>query len=374
MKVCVMTDVHNPDDGRITKEIRTLIGAGYEVFYIAPKGAFNMPDVKYIPIDRSKSRIKRIIMDPKKVLKKAIEIDADVYHFHDPELMPVGYKLKKMGKKVVYDVHENYPEVMKLKNWIPRFIRPVLSYVIRILENFYVKRFDGAVVVTENLFERFSKFTKCVLVPNYIDTEYLNEVKPKSNYKSDRIRFFYMGLMDNKTRSIVEMIEAFKMLRENYENIELNMVGPITDKNLLKYIEENKIPDLNYIPPVSRKEVYKLAVQNDVGMMIYRPHGNSIQSSPNKMFEYMYLGLPIIASDFPYWRRILDKGPCALYVDPNDPNDIAEKMEKFIRNEELRRIMGETGKNIIKLYTWHSVKKDLLKLYKEVFNENEDYL
>ena len=127
IKVCHMTTVHDRYDSRILKkECVSLANAGYDVTLLV---ADNLPDenfknVKISSIDFSpKNRLDRILNSKKQMLKKALLINADVYHFHDPELIPVGLSLKKKNKKVIYDSHEDYPNDIKEKKlWIPKFI------------------------------------------------------------------------------------------------------------------------------------------------------------------------------------------------------------------------------------------------------------
>lgn len=167
MKICVITTVHPPDDVRINKELKTLMRSGYEVHYIAPEGRFTLEGVIYHSVKKYPSRMKRCLNGAKEASKKALEVNADIYHFHDPELLRLGLKLKRKGKKVIYDIHEDYPSVIMMKSWIPKIFRPLIARIVDYYEKKAVEIFDGIVVVVEKQLERFKKMKRFCVLPNY---------------------------------------------------------------------------------------------------------------------------------------------------------------------------------------------------------------
>ncbi len=119
-KVCILTSVHPPFDVRIFhKEAKSLVKAGYDVTLIAQHDKEEIVDgVKIINLQKPRNRIERMTKTVSELYQKALRVDADIYHFHDPELIPVGKALKKRGKAIIYDVHEDYYESIKLKKVI----------------------------------------------------------------------------------------------------------------------------------------------------------------------------------------------------------------------------------------------------------------
>jgi glycosyltransferase involved in cell wall biosynthesis len=94
---------------------------------------------------------------------------------------------------------------------------------------------------------------------------------------------------------------------------------------------------------------------------------NHIDAQPNKMFEYMSAGLPLIASDFPLWREIVEGNDCGVCVDPADPAAIAEAIDRLVENPDLARRMGENGQRAVhERYNWAIEEKKLLALYDTV--------
>ncbi len=98
---------------------------------------------------------------------------------------------------------------------------------------------------------------------------------------------------------------------------------------------------------------------------------NHVDAQPNKMFEYMSAGIPVIASDFPLWREIIEGCGCGICVDPLDPKKIAEAIDYLVDNPEIARRMGENGrKAVYDRYNWDVEEKKLLALYDSLLREN----
>src|SRR5699024_10901169 len=111
-RVVHITTVHHPYDPRIFhKECLSLHNHGYDVTLIAQvDSSAEIPEqpIKHMPVKKYKNRLSRMIFGPLNVFKKAKKLQADVYHFHDPELLPMGWLLKKKNNVVIYDIHEDY--------------------------------------------------------------------------------------------------------------------------------------------------------------------------------------------------------------------------------------------------------------------------
>jgi hypothetical protein len=130
-KICHLTSVHQRFDGRIfRKECQSLQSAGFDVSLIVAdgKGDEVSDKISIFDVGTEPSRFKRIFNIPTKVRKRAVELNSDVYHFHDPELIFVGLKLKRLGKKVIFDMHENVPGDIEEKAYLHPIIRKIISY------------------------------------------------------------------------------------------------------------------------------------------------------------------------------------------------------------------------------------------------------
>lgn len=367
MKICVITTVHPPDDVRINKEIRTILKAGHKVSFIAPHGKFEIKGVNYIPISKYNSRLKRFFFSAKDALKEAIRVDADIYHFHDPELIRIGMKLKKAGKKVIYDIHEDYPSVILQKTWIPKFLRKIAAKITDIMEKKGVSIFDGIVVTVPQVMSRFKKINNFAILPNFPELAMFSNIS--KNRQNDKMRFVYIGSLD-EDRAIIEMIKAYELLIKKGYEIEFHLAGPIYTEKIRSFIQKVKgvLNGFHYYGRIPYDRVLEITANSDIGMLVIHRGKSKENSSPLKMFEYMAFGLPIIASDFNYWKEFLENPSCALYVEPESVEDIAKKMEMLINDKSLRKNLSIAAREKINKYTWESVENDLIELYRKVLN------
>lgn len=170
IKVCHMTSAHGTEDVRIFhKECVSLANAGYEVYEVARGESYDKNGVHIVGVgDIPKSRRKRMTEGAKRVYQKALELDCDIYHFHDPELLPYGLKLKRRGKKVIFDSHEDVPGQIMDKGYIPKPLRKMVSVLYKAYETHIVKNIDAVVAATPHIAEKFEgRARKVVTVNNY---------------------------------------------------------------------------------------------------------------------------------------------------------------------------------------------------------------
>jgi len=360
-----MTTVHQPDDLRIIKEIETLEKLGLKITFIAPEGNCPIESVEHIALRIPSNRLKRIMYSIRKIHKIASAVDADIYHFHDPELIPTAVKLKRGGKKIVYDIHENNPAAILNKEWLPSFSRKAISRIFEKFEDRSAKLFDGIVVVTEDQEKHFSNLSRTIVMPNYrkravTQSGCFAERDPKS-----RVRFVYAGSISRMT-CIEEIINASLILWKESKDFEVQIAGPVGDTKLKRILEQVPEP-IEYRGVLDRNEAEEMVKNSDVGFLLYsKEDKNALQCSPNKLFEYLSLGKPIIASDNDYWRQILDQRDSSLYViDPSNPEEIAEKM-RVILNSDLRIKKSLGSMELGKMFSWESIEGRLFELYESV--------
>jgi len=366
-----MTTVHHPGDTRITKEVKSLLKMNYKITYLAPEDDYNPPNgVDFVPLRKNRSRLRRFLYSFFAVYKIALAVNADVYHFHDPELIPLAKRLKKKGKKVVYDVHEDYPSLILYKDWLPRIFRKIIAKIFDIYERSSQWAFDGVIAVTKAVAKRFPK-VPTIILPNYPEVDKLNTIaRSKSSTKQgEGVKYTYLGTINHSERCLGEILQAFRELKRNYGNrVCLTLIGPVAGDIEKRMIEENA-DVIEYIPFLPYERAIQLASEHDVGLIVFRRYKNSLMSSPNKLFEYMALGLGIIASDIPNWRNIVGEEPWVLYVDPDDPEDIFNKMSQFVENPALIKMARLNAPERVKKYDWNVCEHKLRELYESLCRE-----
>lgn len=210
MKICHMTSAHPQEDIRIFhKECVSLASAGYETYQISCGETYDKFGIHLIGVGaQQKSRKGRMIKSAKKVYQAAVALDADVYHFHDPELLPYGLKLKQAGNKVIFDSHEDVPAQIMDKTWIPKLLRRVVSGVYKAYETYVVKHLDAVVAATPHIAESFKgRCKKVVVINNYPK---LDDIKfHETPFKEREAIVCYAGGID-ELRGEQIMIEAMK--------------------------------------------------------------------------------------------------------------------------------------------------------------------
>lgn len=365
-KVCHLTSVHPPFDTRIFyKECRTLAQAGYEVVLVVPHDKNDVVDgVRIRAVPKPKNRRERMTKTVWQVYKAAVAENADIYHFHDPELIPVGIMLKLKGKKVIYDVHEDVPKQILTKYWIPSFLRRTASASASLFEKIGSKFFDGIVAATPTIADKFP-LDKTAAVQNF---PMLNElVTPDATpYLNRPNNIVYVGGI-TALRGIREMVQAVELLPETLE-ARLCLAGAFSPAEL--YDEICAMPGwgrVEFLGWQSREQVAALLGRVRAGLVLFHPAPNHCDAQPNKLFEYMSAGVPVIASDFPLWRKIVEGAGCGLVADPLDPHAIASAIEWLLTHPDEAEAMGKRGQGAVrKLYNWDHEAKALINFYERL--------
>lgn len=363
VKVCHMTSAHSQEDDRIfIKECVSLANAGYEVYEVARGESYDKNGVHIVGVgDIPKSRRKRMTEGAKRVYQKALELDCDIYHFHDPELLPYGLKLKKRGKKVIFDSHENTVAQIGEKGYIPKTARKIISGIYKSFETFIIKRFDAVVVPCtfdgKNIFEGRAK--KTVFIANY---PLLEEFYIKYDASAEKENYVcYVGLMceANGTKDLI--------IASARARLPLVLAG---NDAYLRGIKD--IPEFNnviYKGIMDRNGVFNILQHAVIGAYINRHVGQaeSIDTFGIKVYEYMAMGLPIVVDKIKYSESIISKWSCGICVEQGNVDAITDAFLFLKDNPEEARRMGENGRRAVEReFNWGVEEKKLLKLYEEL--------
>ncbi|NMC27034.1 MAG: glycosyltransferase family 4 protein [Syntrophomonadaceae bacterium] len=361
--VCILTSVHSQSDTRIFyKECKTLADAGYDLSLIVQHEKDEVIDgVRILGIAKPRNRRERMLQTTKLVYERALECDADIYHFHDPELIPVGLRLKKRGKKVIYDVHEDVPRQILSKPWIPASMRNMISWPIEKFENYAAKRFDYIVTATPFIRDRFLKINEqTVDVNNYPLSSELYIPEMDWNHKERTI--CYVGGI-SQVRGINEMVEAIALTRYPL----LLAGGFSTPLERDAVIQKKGWDQVIELGQVDRNGVKEVLSRSMAGLVILNPIPNYLDALPVKMFEYMAAGIPVIASRFPLWEEIVEGNQCGICVDPLNIYEIADAISWIMDNPEQAKNMGENGRRAVEeKYNWETEGKKLFAVYEKI--------
>ena len=372
LKVCVLTSAHPPFDVRIFhKECKSLVRAGYDVTLIAAGAEDVIVDGVHIkPIPKPKDRFDRMYRGALEVYRRANEENADVYHFHDPELIPIALLLRLSGKKVIYDAHEDLPHTFSYKSYIPWFLRPLAAGTVGLIERAACRAFSALVVANPTTADRLRHVNgPAVVVHNYPKLE---EFQTGDGEEAERpVRdgsFLYVGMRITRARGAEEMVQAIGLLPESVQ-ARLKLVGawdpPTLPQELCRLNGWQKTDHLGLL---GRAGVAQALRRARAGLVVLHPEPNYLTAEPVKLFEYMCAGIPVIAGDFPSCRQIIERVGCGLLVDPLDPEQIAAAMLYLYNNEAEAEAMGKRGlQAALSDYNWSHEEKVLCQLYRSLW-------
>lgn len=360
-----MSSAHRGLDIRIfAKECVSLAEAGYETHLVitvtddaVAKAAERNVSLHALPVPTS--RLARMFKQSWRCYRTARKLDADIYHFHDPELIPYGMLLKLAGKRVIYDVHEDLPRDILDKEWIPAWARRVIAAGAELMENIGARWFFSVVAATPFIAQRYRRVTpRAIDINNY---PWPDELAPMEVALSRRKQVCYVGGI-TRLRGLKLLVEALPAVSD----VSLILCGQFSEPDF--EMELKALPgwqQVDFRGQVGRKDLQRILGESMAGMVTLLPTPAYLDSLPIKMFEYMSAELPVIASNFPLWRQIVDGAKAGVCVDPQSPQAIAEAVRALRDDPATIERMGKAGrKAVLERYNWPSEAKKLINFYK----------
>ena len=360
MKICHLTSVHDPEDVRIFhKECVSLAKYAYTVFLVQPGSSYVKNNVNIVGLGEvHRNRFRRFIEGYSRILDAAKAVNADLYHFHDPELIFAGLKLKKMGKMVIFDAHENVADSILEKPYIPYPFRKIVKSIYQKIEKYACSRFDAIVTVTPTQTSYYKKINSEVeeirnspICPN--------EMKEA---EFDRRALVFAGGITSQWNHHV-LIDVLK----DVPNCNYILCGPDNDyrRSLENLPAWSKVEYKGKIP---YSDVNKVLSKCMIGVALLQPGNNTAGNigtlGNTKIFEEMQAGLPIICTNFVLWKEFVERYNCGICVDPSNREEIKSAIEKLLGDKDLCKEMGRNGQRAIaNEFNWNCEETKLLKLY-----------
>jgi len=362
MKVVHMTSVHPRNDVRILlKECASLKAAGHDVTLLVAdgQGQGSAGGVRIVDVGlRHARRLARALHTGARMYAAARRQRADVYHLHDPELLPWAVLLRMAGHRVVYDAHEQLADDILAKPYLSPWMMRVLVATVAPSELLMAGRMSAVVAATPAILDRFAGRTRIsVGVYNFpLEHEFKRSGGAWGQRKQQAC---YVGGI-SISRGVHELIMAAQFARTR-----IVIAGPLWDGLTLDRLSRTPGWDkVSYVGPLGRQAVAELMASSRVGLVTFLPTRYHVDAMPNKLFEYMSAGIPVVASNFPLWKSVVEQTGSGLCIDPADPKAIAAAIDRLAEDDELAERCGRNGMRAVTgNYNWNGQASKLLALY-----------
>lgn len=296
-----------------------------------------------------------------RVWRKALAQRPDAFHLHDPELLTLAFVGKLQGARVVYDAHEDLPRQVLSKSWIRSSLRRSVATLTEGLQEYVPVVCDCVVAATPAIAGCFPPEVT-TLVQNYPVLDGLS-VQSSTPYDQRGPLVAYVGGI-SAIRGVREVVEALSRIPANY-NVRLALAGIFERPEFEAELRE--MPGWEHVDFhgwLAREDMGRILDSTRMGVVMFHPEPNNREAQPNKLFEYMSVGIPLLASNFPLWEEIIHGSSCGLTVDPLDVDAIAEAIEWLLSHPDEAEKMGRRGRRAVEeRYNWATEGEKLVKMY-----------
>lgn len=364
LHIAHLSSVHPVNDNRVfNKECRSLADAGYRVTLIAPHSSSGTTAGVFIDaVRRPSGRWERMTRTVWSVWRHAVRLRADLYIFHDAELLPAAALLRAGGRSVVYDVHEDMSGDLISRDYLPRPALRVLGWCVVLAENIVSRWLSAVSAATPTIAGRFQRLNpRTVVIQNFPK---ISELTPPAGvpWAQREAAVAFVGCMD-LPRGLAEMVRAMSLLPKD-QAAQLKLAGSFTPRHHRDVVAAlpgwERVEELGAL---DRAGVAALLSRVRAGLVLFLPYPNHVNAQPQKLFEYMSAGIPVIASDFPLWRQIVETHRCGLVADPRNPAAIAAAIRHILEHPDEAEAMGARGRAAIERgLNWERESEKFIRL------------
>lgn len=374
-KVCILTTVHISNDVRVYhKEVKSLVKK-YKVTYVAVNTDLVSSDdgnIKFVNYKRIENRLNRIF-NFVNVWRLCVKQKCDIYHLQDPELIIVGLLLKIFNrKKIIYDVHEDYPDHILQKEYLNKYVKPILSKLMKLMEVIAGKAFDYIITADDEVIKRFPE-KKSTVIYNFPE---LNVFKLNSKDTLKKYDIIFHGTVTKRIATIILNITK-EVIKSKRDFKVLLICGNLSTKGITfewvkKEMQSMQIPfdTIELKGRVPYSEISSYIQESKIGI-IPLPNTPKFQKNiPTKLFEFMYCKVPIVASDLYPIRKFVDGHDYCMLVNIENYDESSKVIIKLLNNEKMLNQMGEKGKELVdNVYNWSNEEAKLFNIYKSLLKD-----
>jgi glycosyltransferase involved in cell wall biosynthesis len=366
-KVCQISSAHKRYDARIFRKVAVLLSEeGFDSFFLICDNKPNEEKEGVHIVSNgfvAKNHFQRINLSWKKLKQPALDINADIYQIHDPELFSLGFFLKKKGKIVIFDCHEDYRYIAE-KAYIPRLFRRIILSIYLKKEKKVCKYFDAVITVTPTVRDRLKPFSKRMeMITNY---PVLVSTKPHLFIGEPSLCFG--GNCGWRHELLLDV------LNEMNPDIKYNFVTNLNDPALNLYKKHPAWDHVNLYGYMSFEELRSIYEKSWIGFAVFPycavVNNNEGTLGNTKIFEFMMEGLPVICSDHKIWKKIIEEEQCGIAVNPYNKEELKKAIITLLSNKDLLEKMSLNARRAAQeKYNWSTQKPILINLYKDLLEK-----
>lgn len=379
IKVCHLASHHKMNDMRIfEKECKSLAKGGFDVTLI---GFGDQPKtetidgvrciVLYCPI---KNNLELLRKRNKLSLEAALQVDADIYHLHEPELLPVGMKLKRKGKIVIFDSHEYYgwqlhDNIHKIKIIkTPAFLMKVIGNLYMRYEKRVCMKLDAVVqVCTMNGVDYFENRCKKTLFIRNLPS--LSDYTRKTAIDFGKAPSIAMIGGITKERGITQLVKATYQAGGR-----LLLAGAFSPKSYESELNEmREYTCVDYKGFLDKNGMVALLEEANIGASTLLNVGqyDKIDTLPTKVYDYMSMELPVIISNTTFAKKMNEQYHFGICVNPDDPEEISTTITWLKEHPEQALEFGKNGRKAIeKEFNWEKESEKLVAFYNQLLADS----
>ena len=361
LRIAHLTTVHHPFDPRIfRKQLTTLAEAGFEAHLVAPHARSEIQQgVRITALPPVEGRCCRARLHPK-LYRAARRLDAALYHFHDPELIPAACLLKRTtGARVIYDMHENY-----------RWHGPAEGRLLRLLERWCFRWVDH-VVVANPAQQRIpaAHGAPSTVVANYYKPPD-DDFSPLERPPLKDFRLAYTGVM-SAARGLLTLVDLAALFQREHPRWRLDLTGVCYLAGDRKKAEEriwekgakSALHRTGWDAYVPWRRIIQTCHGAHAGLVLWNRTPHHLETVPTKFYEYLSAGLPILCSDFPLWRRFVERHNCGAVVPPGDAEAAFAVLKEWTDDPARYRALAANARAAASQYQWSVMGRQLVRLY-----------
>jgi glycosyltransferase involved in cell wall biosynthesis len=363
--ICHLTNSHQALDERIYfKAAKYAHAAGYRLCICGLHPAEEtLEGIKILPVDGSGGIFKKLLKSLISLRRQALQTRADIYQFHDPALLPLGFLLALAGRRVIYDVHEDYEQKYRSRLVLPLSLGILFTKVFWIFEYLASRSFAHIITADSHICRKFAT-TRATVVPNVPGEEFWKDAR-RTRLNDCEFRLIYVGTLTHD-RGIIETIRALDYVK--HPGVTFHVAGETDDEELIRQLKNR--PNVIWHGRIPWTDLGSALADSDLGIVLLQPvpayfyyPGENIV----KLWEYLSLGLPVLISNFPRLAKLCHEIGFGLAIDPTDPQKIAEAVDYLIDHPEERSLFAKNGLSAVRTEYCAEIKMQaLIKVYDDL--------